>query len=287
MALLFPPIIKKIFKVQLIAISAIITLVWQAYVRYGPQMPEVSALRKSIADSVIQEIADSLSHVQNIKKIYIFKFAGDASEYFTDNLRHQMELQGKFEVIPKSWIEKIKDDLNLPERPVSTLADALLLGIEIGADGVVFGRLLDFSQSPEGAVIHTSLRVADVHSGKTVYFNEFKKDLSATEVSLKEYRRTIKDKSLFAKIFFWVIFTALLSIIAVPLIKLVVKEESNGANFVLVISLTGISLLFAGALTGFHIQGMVDPIFLLTAFFGGGIYFIWFSGMIAKLYKEI
>ena len=95
---------------------------------------------------------------------------------------------------------------------------------QLGVDAVLFGEIPEFTAQKDSAALRLELRMAERDSGQAVFVRSYSSSRADT------LRARIADSSKGRRIFIWVLFTILLPLVTVPLIRRLIAVDSNLMN---------------------------------------------------------
>lgn len=235
--------------------------------------------RQRVADIAVGKIVEQLKNGRgDTRSTILLHFENDPSDYFTDQLRSQLDATGVLILEERSLGEKFRNKLNLRNPGCKSLADALHETRNSDAQGVLWGTLTHFETSAAGTVVKGSWQLVDIKTGKIICSAEINEDTTvpAKEEIYKEINnleedihRNISFFAEFASMVPWyirflifVLFVLLLPIITIVFIRKMVSKRSNKIN--------------AFMLSGYTLFSAILAFFMVGGRFGSGVAVILF-----------
>jgi len=224
---------------------------WLGWVNLGPRKPEVGPLRKELADAAVSKIVEDIRQNRgDLRDIVLLHFANDPSDYFTDRLRSVIEQRGVLDLRDKTFLEKVRRQLNLRISSPASSEEAIESGRSAGSQGVLFGNLSVFESTPDGASVDVAYQLGDVKTGKVAYTGRFQDGASGTAVSLTTVKEAVQKFPWFQRGLAWLVLVLLLPVFTIAFIRTMVRQQSNRRNaFVLAIYMV-VDALLAWLLVG-------------------------------------
>jgi len=244
-----------------------LTMLWESYRVFGPAEDSLGFMRRNLAEQICNEAAEDVPQRQGLATLAVLDMAGDSSDrYISNMLRQRVQATGKYRLIEESFFRKLLREFGRDNAPVSTLADAVTTARQLGVDAVLFGEIPEFTAQKNAAALRLELRMAERDTGQSVFARSYSNRRS------DNVRARIADSSKGRRIFIWVLFTLLLPLITVPLIRRLVAVDSNLLNLVLLLGYTLLDMFVAVLLTGFWIPTLWTAVMLLFALVASGYY---------------
>jgi hypothetical protein len=127
----------------------------------------------------------------------------------------------------------------------------------------------EFKIDEDTSRLKLEIRMAERETGQALFARSY---LFGTPEGGSTWRARMINSPKARRALIWVIFTLLLPIICLPLIRRLVARESNLVNLALLLGLTLVDMLVALVLTGFGLLSVWTVIILLLALAGSGYY---------------
>jgi hypothetical protein len=230
------------------------------------------SMQRSLADKICTQAVQDLPKMANVPSVAVLSLAGDDSNYLTGLLRQKIVASGQYRVLDETFFGKLMQEFGKREAAVTRLSEAVGLARQLGVDLVVFGEVPRPQPESGAGVLRLELRMAERSSGQAVFARSYSEEVGGSLILNSYWRSRIADSSKGWRIFFWILFTLLLPIAAIPLIRRLVSAESNAANLLLLLGLTVIDMFAALLLTGFWIPTVWTALILVAAL-GGSIFY--------------
>jgi len=248
-------------------------MLFEGYRVFGPMEDSLGFLRRNLAEQVCTEAADDLPQRSGVGTLAVLDLGGDSNDgYVTSILRRQVEATGKYRLIDESFFRRLLREVGKDSGPISRLSDAVATARQLGVDAVIFGEIPEYTARKDAARIRLELRMAERDSGQAVFVREYARDLGGSWTGTSYWRARIADSSKGRRIFIWVVFTFLLPLVTVPLIRRLTAVDSNLLNLGLLLGYTLLDMLLALVLTGFWIPTLWTAGILLLALAASGFY---------------
>jgi hypothetical protein len=244
-----------------------LTMLFESYRVLGPIEDSLGFMRRNLAEQVCGEAAEDLPQRQGLATLAILDLAGDSSDgYISNMLRQRVQATGKYRMIEESFFRKLLREFSKNNAPISRLTDAVAAARQLGVDAVIFGEIPEFTAQKDAAALKLELRMAERDSGQAVFARSYSSSRADT------LRARIADSSKGRRIFVWVLFTVLLPLVTVPLIRRLTAIDSNLMNLGLLLGYTLLDMFVAVLLTGFWIPTLWTAGILLLALGACGYY---------------
>jgi hypothetical protein len=251
----------------IIFIALGLTMLFESYRVFGPTEDSLGFMRRNLAEQICSEAAEDLPQRQGISTLAILDLAGDSGDlYISNTLRQRVQATGKYRMIEETFFRKLLREFGKDNAPIARLADAVTAARQLGVDAVLFGEIPEFTAQKDSAALKLELRMAERDSGQAVFVRSYSSSRADT------LRARIADSSKGRRIFIWVLFTILLPLVTVPLIRRLTAIDSNLMNLGLLIGYTLLDMLVAVLLTGLWIPTMWTAGILLLALATSGYY---------------
>jgi len=238
----------------------------------GAPEDTLGSMQRSLADKICTQAVQDLPKMANVPSLAVLSLAGDDSNYLTGLLRQKIVASGQYRVLDETFFGKLMQEFGKREAAVTRLSEAVGLARQLGVDLVVFGEVPRPQPESGAGVLRLELRMAERSSGQAVFARSYSEEVGGSLILNSYWRSRIADSSKGWRIFFWILFTLLLPIAAIPLIRRLVSAESNAANLLLLLGLTVIDMFAALLLTGFWIPTVWTALILVAAL-GGSIFY--------------
>ncbi len=144
-----------------------------------PQKPEVNQTRQYVADTAINKIVEEIrSHRKEIRSIAVLHLANDNSDYVTTSLRERLSNTGVLDVANPPFTERLKSLLKLRNESVYSISEAVAYGKKENLHWVLTGRIDNFENVPNGAILRGQLTIVDIPSGTVAFSIKIDEDTS-------------------------------------------------------------------------------------------------------------
>jgi hypothetical protein len=233
-----------------------LNIAWWAWGRFGPRKVAVGPSRRQIADQVISAIVDDLRTArQAVRSVALLHLANDPSDYVTDHLRVAIEQSGLLNLRDRTFTEKVRESLRLPQPAAESVGEAVARGRSLGVEGVIYGKVFDYWTDSRGSKIDLQIGLADVAEGKSVFERRFTKEVSSGgPVGLASGPLTAEEEvsklSPATRLIAWALAVLLLPVFTISFVRTMVRKESNKANAFTLAVYTGVDALLAYSLLG-------------------------------------
>ena len=265
----------------LVAIVAVVSTWWIV----KPSSSPGPVLRDSILDAIATRIKAQMPRAFVGKPIIIADLGGDPNESITNGIRNRLAAEHAASVVPQDFLERVLRQIGLAAKPVTRLDDAVRVARETGADGVLFGEVVDQSFGPRAAHLKLDLRWADKSTGQAVYLPPVEAQAGGSPMSASYWSARMEAAPIWPRILIWLAVTILLPLIASPLIRRLTAEQSNAINFAVLAVVTTLDVALAFVLLGFSVSAAL-PALLLLAAFAGAVYYNTFAVTAIDEYRD-
>jgi hypothetical protein len=266
-----------------IGLGLLSSMVYEGYQLLSPSDNRLGTVRRDLAEKLCSEAAQDLPKRPGVPSLAILNLAGDEQNYVTALLREKIAASGEYRLLESTFFGKLMREFGREEMAVSRLEDAVAIARQLGVDLVVFGELPDFQSNAETANIRLELRMAERSTGQAVFARTYSQELGGSLVLGATQRARIANSSKGRRIFVWILFTILLPIVTIPLIRRLISVESNATTLALLAGYTVVDLLVALLLTGFWIPTIWTALILVLALAGSAYYNYCIASFVERL----
>jgi hypothetical protein len=249
----------------------------------GSNQDDLGFMRRNLAERITDEAVGDLPRPQGSPTVAVLNLSGDYQNYITGLLRQKIAASGEYRVLDDSFFVKMMREFGRNQAPISRLADAAAVARQLGVDYVIFGEIPEFKSEAGAGKFKLELRMAERSSGQAVSARSYDREMGGNLILSSEWRARIADSPKGRRIFIWVVFTLLLPVAAIPLIRRIVSAESNLSNLALLLTLTIVDIFVALLLTGFWIPSVWSAIVLLLALGSSGYYNYCIASFVERL----
>jgi hypothetical protein len=240
-------------------------LLAQGYALFEPEESQLGFMRRNLAERLCTKVAADLPKMESIRSVAVLDLGGDDTGFLTSTLKSRIENSEKYDLIEESLLQKLLAKFGNDSKPVNTLDDAVTTARKLGADGVVFGAVVEFANPQNAAKLNLEIRMAERASGNAVFAHSYSDAISGSPAKISYWRARLADSSKGQRILIWILFALLLPLLAAPLIRRLLTEESNAINVAILACITGIDLFAALFLTGLWIPTLWTAATLVAA----------------------
>ncbi len=257
----------KLLKARYAALALAALGGWEVYSFFAPPAPELEPERIRAADRAAEIVASAMPEDWRRKKMFVAPFARDPSGYVMQSVTRAVRRLDRAEPVAPPRIEKVislittlagqESETAAPEARTA----ALKLAKEAGAELLLLGRVRELSLTDGVPKIDLGVEVVDVGSGSKAW----ELDVAWTPPWLE---RTVGLVPPMKRAIGWILFVLLLPWAAMPLVKAVIKKESNAANAALLLSFASLAVVLAYVALAGDLSGWAGGFFLLAVAFG-------------------
>jgi len=241
-------------------------LAWLGWVNLGPRKPEVGPLRKQVADQIVPQVVEDLRAArQTVQTAALLHLANDPSDYVSDQLRSGIERSGIVDLRDRTFMDKVRNLLNLRHPVFADLGPAVEDGKALGVQAVVFGKINTFETASGGAKIDFDLFFASVGNGQVLLNRKYQREVSPGLLSnavVQEQMQSVRPAQRFLS---WVVIVLLLPVFTIAFIRAMVRKESNRVNAFTLTVYTVVDALLAYLLLGASLTGWFSVLLFLVA----------------------
>lgn len=222
-----------------------------------PSQRVLSSGQRQLAVQLVPNVVADLRQArQDVHSVVLLPFAGDPTNYVSDQLRAAIEQTGLFALHSRSLTDELRQKLKLSSDATPTLAKALKVGHDAGVQGVLFGQVETQGSTNDGASLNLHVCLAQVAGGKLIFDRHYTRAVSggpvvAALVQGQAGKAVTGGKSNSVKRFLgWLLVILLLPVFTISFIRTMVRKESNQTNAVVLAIYTAADALFALLILG-------------------------------------
>jgi hypothetical protein len=224
---------------------------WLGWENLGPKKPELSPLRRELAEKVISNIVEDIhSSRGDIRRVALLQFGNDSMDQFTGMLRTGIEQSGVLDLSDRTLGEKALGALNVQRSSYFSADSAVTRGRELGTQGVLFGAVHAFESYPSGAKIDVEVNLADVSTGHALLSKRYSQENSFGSTVAASVQESTRKFPWFQRFLGWLIIVLLLPVFTIAFIRSMVRKGSNKANVFVLGIYTVADVLLAWLLVG-------------------------------------
>lgn len=248
----------------------LLILLWMAWEYFGPKRPVVSAERKELAHDLAPLIVDDLHAAQPpVTKVALVYFGNDPSGYVTDTLRGELEAKWPLDLLDLSFFQKVWNFLGVRPTCIAEVGDAVEAADHRGVDGVIFGQVLRYDATDDGAVLEVKVAIAQVPSGRVVWSPPAYVETSTGGLlGGAEMRRIGFGK----RLFFLALLVLLLPVFTIGFLRTMARKRENKTNAMVLGVYTAVDVILAILLLGTNFHSTLSVLLLLVAVIAALLY---------------
>ncbi len=206
-------------------------LLWLGWTHFGPRKPQVSALRRQVAEQVVTSVIEDLrKNKGSIQSVALLHLVNDPADYVTDRLRANIEQSGFVDLLEPRVGEKAARALNLRIESVGELEAAAREGRELGVKGVIFGKVNSLESYPGGAKMDLEISLAEVGGQRVLFTRRYSKEIPGGPFNSAAVEESAGHLGGVERLLAWGVIVLLLPVFTVSFIRAMVRKESNRAN---------------------------------------------------------
>lgn len=244
----------------------------QAWWLIGPDDEPLGFARRNVAARTAAVVALEIPGRDGITTLAILPLRNDPNEVVTRRLKESIAARGRYEIIEESLFRRLLAQLRKTPVPPFTVAEAVSVARQIGADAVLFGEVTRFSGQQGEAMLAIDVRLAERESGQAVWVKHYEEQLSGAPTTVDYWRARLADANKPQRVVIWVCLVLLLPLVTAPLVRRVTAEESNALNLGMLVAYTAVGAAAAWALTGFWVPSWWTAFALLLAMGSAAVY---------------
>jgi hypothetical protein len=267
----------------ILALGALGSMLFGGFQFLEAPQDTLGPMQRSLADKVCARAVQDLPKTTETRSLAVLNLGGDSGNYVTGLLRRKIAASGQYQVLDESFFGKLLQEFGKQEAAVTKLSDAVAIARQLGVDLVLFGEVPSLQSGAGTGSMKLELRMAERVSGQAVYARSFGEEVGGNLILSSYWRTRVADSSIGWRILIWVLFTLLLPIAAIPLIRRLVSEESNLANLLLLLGMTIVDMFVAILLTGFWIPTIWTAVVLILALAGSAVYNYGIASFVERL----
>lgn len=248
---------------------------WLGWTTLGPRKPEVGPARQKLASQAIEEMVETLRKNRgDAQNVVLLHFANDPSDQFTDQLRSVIEHRGTFNLQDRTFMEKVRNQLELRHPSCGSTDEAAAQAEAAGADAALYGEINRFESFPGGAKIDVNYWLVSA-DGEVIYPGIYVDDTSAPpppppkegpkvgDTEEEAEFETTESIPWFKRGLAWLVVVLLLPVFTFAFIRHMVSKQSNRTNAAMLSIYTLADGILAYLLVGAVLAGFW-PIFLFA-----------------------
>lgn len=213
------------------SLALVFWLLWLGWTHFGPRKPQLSALRRQVAEQVVPSVLEDLrKNKGSLRSVAFLHLVNDPADYVTDQLRANIEQSGVVDLLDERVGEKVARALHLRIASVGELEAAAREGRGLGAQGVIFGKVNSFESYPGGAKMDLELSLAEVAGPKVLFSRRYSKEVPSGPFAPAAVPESASHIGGLERLLAWGVMVLLLPVFTVSFIRAMVRKESNRAN---------------------------------------------------------
>jgi hypothetical protein len=249
-----------------------ISMLYQGYRLIAPAGDDIGFMRRNLAERVSEKVTSGLPRREGVPSLAVLDLVGDEQGYVTRLLREKIAASGGYRVLEEAFLRKLLREFGGQSLSVTRLEDAVAAARRIGVDLILFGDIPEYGVKETTGSLKLELRMAERATGQAIFAQTFAEEIGGSLVLSSYWRARIADSSKGRRIFIWIVFTLLLPLVTIPLIRRLTFEESNLVNLAMLAGYTVVDMLLALLLTGFWIPTIWTAGILILALATSGYY---------------
>lgn len=253
------------------SLALLLYLGWLGWSRFGPRPPELSALRRQLADQILPSIVEDLRKGKDdIRSVVVLHLANDPTHYLTDQLRRQLQTGGVLDVFDPTLDEKTARALNLRVPGTVDRSRAVSEARGRGAQAVLFGEVRSFESYPSGATIDLEVNLVHLASRDVVFQRPYKKEITVGLLDDAAVQDELRRHSPGQRFLGWLLCVLLLPVFTIGFIRAMVRRSSNRANAFTLGVYTCVNATLAYLLLGANLASLTS-VLLFLLLVGGSV----------------
>lgn len=212
------------------SVSLALWLFWLGWTHLGPRKPEVGPMRKQVAEQILPQIVEDIREARkHAHTAALLHLGNDPSDFLTNELRSRIEKSGIVDLRDHTFLEKVRNVLNLRHPSFSTMAEAMDKGEAFEVDAVLFGTINRFESGPDGAILDLDLTVAGIDPPQPLLTKRYNHTIPVGYIS-KVAQKHVLNVGSAQRFLSWVIIVLLLPVFTIGFIRAMVRKQSNQVN---------------------------------------------------------
>ena len=236
--------------------ALVLVAAWEGYLLLKPSSPPVPVdePRQAVAEAACWQAADRLPSPPLEGKVAVLRLKGDRTGHVTERLRAVIERTGKYAQPEPGVLDRIMEELKIEEREIGDLDAARAAARLAGTPYVLFGTISEFISDRDSGRIRMELTLADVERGHVIG--------GPIPVAVPDPEARGRWAWGFAWVAVWILVTALLPLVTLPLIRRVLETESNVKTLGCLLAYALASGAIALGLMRFSVTGWTEALVL-------------------------
>ena len=254
----------------LTALGYLLSLAWR---EFGPRKPEPNGVRKQLATEWVRNaIQDIRTNHVGFTKAALFHFANDPTDFITDSLRGALDDSGYLHLKGPQLNEKAERLLNLEVSSPPSLEEAFNLARRTGVELIVFGRVLAYEGTQEGAKLIVEMKLGDPSTREVAFERTYVNVWQPSPLEPAVLRDGASGWRGPQRLLAWCLGILLLPIFTIQFLRTVVRRESNSANLSALTLYTAIDTVLAFLLLNITTLTLGGALILFTLIGAAGFY---------------
>ena len=230
--------------------------------------------RAGIAEALMEEVAADLVTRAGSERLVLLELEGDHDSEVT-GLLYDALIKRDSAAVAGDYV-KASDFPSPPPVPAEQLE---YLAERQNARYALVGRIEKYAQEGPNVEVAIDVSLVDTRVGEASFERSYEESREAG--ILEGARYAVGTLPWFARLLGWIVVTALLPVLLLPLLRMGIEEESNLINAFLLGGLTLVSGLLAWFAVGYGAALLFEIITLVCSVFLSGIYYYWILDRLA------
>ncbi len=256
-------------KVRIIWFVLTAAVITGAIFIFGPRSKQVGAMRRILADRVLDELIRDVERriiKREIKKrIAVLDLDGDHHGFIADRIRSRLRQRGWLVEPRKSAWRKALEAAGI-SGPATSSAQAAEVAEQLDAGAAVFGRVEEFSDDGTHGAVRLQIALADAATGDELARTHYAAVWPAGSLD------RVASIGAGWRLLIWLAVALALPLAAYPVARAALEQESNLFTFLLLFAMTALDVLAALVLLGFAVRTVWIALLVLAALAASGLY---------------
>lgn len=248
------------------------TLAWREFI---PRKPTVNAVRRDLADAVLNRaVSDLQAQPNRIPGAALLHFRGDTTDHLTDRMRDLLDDSGVLNLVGPTLDEKLQRRLGLQVTSPDSLESAVARARGLGVPAVLFGVVRQFEGTSEGGRLMLELTLADIATKAVLFTKTYEQTWNPTMLEPLLSGTPVQRSSTISRLLGWTLVVLLLPVFTIGFLRATVRRNSNRSNLGVLTLYASVATVLAVLLFGIP-SGIGSILSLLTLSFLAFCYQVW------------
>jgi hypothetical protein len=271
--------IKLFARLRYLAAIALFVASYWGFRLVKVEVSEHDRVRARLADELAGQVAGDLPPFEGYPKLVVLPLANDDAGVTREKLRAGLQRAG-YNVVQPAWFEQARNWVST-DSPTHSLEQAQAEATDLDAQYALYGSVTKLVTVESNPTLETSLSLVDASDGKALTEKVYRIPAgdAAAAFQFSESRSTPFK---WGAAFCWMAIALTVPLVALRLIKRILRRESNERNAALLVAY-GLAVAFLGWLLMIKpTAGWIGWAILTVGTLGSLVYFGYLCGQVAR-----